>query len=198
MGLGSPGCGGPIWIVEATRLGLCVSAELQRFREYLDRLARALEHADRREPLRPYLTGLCLPGERKSIEPMAARIDPRHVRARHQSIHHLVANAPWDDAAALRIARGLVLAEMDRHEPVAAWLVDDTAFPKRGQHSGGRGASILRPLGQAGQLSGGRDRHVDERSGQRADGLPAVPAGELGAGPDAAASGSGAAGFGYR
>ncbi len=112
-------------------------ARERRFREYLDRLARALGHADRREPLRAYLTGLCLPGDRKSIEPMAARIDPRHVRARHQSMHHLVANAPWDDAAVLRLARSLVLAEMDRHGPVAAWLVDDTAFPKKGQHSVG-------------------------------------------------------------
>src|SRR2546428_11534851 len=102
-------------------------AHERRFRQYVERVADALGHADRREPLRAYLTGLCLPGERKSIEPMAARIDPRHVRARHQSIHHLVANAPWDDAAALRIARGLVLAEMDRHGPVAAWLVADTA-----------------------------------------------------------------------
>ena len=48
----------------------------------------ALGHADRREPMRAYLTGLCLPGERKSAEPMAARVDPRHVSARHQSMHH--------------------------------------------------------------------------------------------------------------
>jgi SRSO17 transposase len=123
-------------------------ARERRFREYLDRLARALGHADRREPLRAYLTGLCLPGDRKSIEPMAARIDPRHVRARHQSMHHLVANAPWDDAAALRLARDLVLAEMDRHGPVAAWLVDDTAFPKKGQHSVGVAHQYCGALGK--------------------------------------------------
>jgi SRSO17 transposase len=109
----------------------------RRFREYVDRLAQALGHRDRHEPLRAYLTGLCLPGERKSVEPMAARIDPRHVRARHQSMHHLVANAPWDDAVMFRIARDLVLTEMDRHGPVAAWIVDDTAFPKKGHHSVG-------------------------------------------------------------
>jgi SRSO17 transposase len=109
----------------------------QRFQEYVDRLAQALGHRDRHEPLRAYLTGLCLPGERKSVEPMAARIDPRHVRARHQSMHHLVANAAWEDAAVLRIARDVVLTELDRHGPVAAWLVDDTAFPKKGRHSVG-------------------------------------------------------------
>ena len=66
----------------------------QRFGAYVARLAQALGHRDRHEPLGADLTGLCLPGERKSIEPMAARVDPRHVRARHQSMHHLVANAP--------------------------------------------------------------------------------------------------------
>lgn len=120
----------------------------RRFREYLDRLARAIGHADRREPLRAYLTGLCLPGDRKSIEPMAARIDPRRVRARHQSMHHLVANAPWDDAAVLGIARDVVLAEMDRHGPVAAWLVDDTAVPKKGHHSVGVAHQYCGALGK--------------------------------------------------
>jgi SRSO17 transposase len=123
-------------------------ARERRFREYLDRLARALGHEDRREPLRAYLTGLCLPGDRKSIEPMAARIDPRHVRARHQSMHHLVANAPWEDAAVLRLAREVVLAEMDRHGPVAAWLVDDTAFPKKGHHSVGVAHQYCGALGK--------------------------------------------------
>lgn len=123
-------------------------ARERRFREYLDRLARVLGHEDRREPLRAYLTGLCLPGDRKSIEPMAARIDPRHVRARHQSMHHLVANAPWEDAAVLRLAREVVLTEMDRHGPVAAWLVDDTAFPKKGEHSVGVAHQYCGALGK--------------------------------------------------
>src|SRR5213594_3516996 len=107
----------------------------RRFRDYLEHLAEAIGHADRQEPLRAYVTALCLPGERKSVEPMAARFDPRHVRARHQSMHHLVANAGWDDAAVLRVARELVLDAMERHGPVAAWIVDDTAFPKKGRHS---------------------------------------------------------------
>ncbi len=119
-----------------------------RFREYVDRLAQTLGHRDRHEPLRAYLTGLCLPGERKSVEPMAARVDPRHVRARHQSMHHLVANAAWDDAAVLRIARDWVLTELERHGPVAAWLVDDTAFPKKGRHSVGVAHQYCGTLGK--------------------------------------------------
>ncbi len=81
------------------------TARADRFAAYVDQLAGVLGHRDRHEPLRAYVTGLCLPGERKSVEPMAARVDPRHVRARHQSMHHFVADAPWDAAAVLRVAR---------------------------------------------------------------------------------------------
>src|SRR5919106_6262567 len=108
------------------------SARAQRFRAYVERLTAALGHQDRHGPLRDYVTGLCLPGDRKSIEPMAARVDPRHVRARHQSMHHFIANAGWDDGAVLRVARETVLAALERHGPVAAWVVDDTGIPKKG------------------------------------------------------------------
>ena len=107
------------------------TARADRFAAYVDRLATALGHRDRHAPLRAYVTGLCLPGERKSIEPMAARVDPRHVRARHQSMHHFVAEAPWDAAAVLRIARAWVLGPMVRHGAVAAWIVDDSSWPSR-------------------------------------------------------------------
>ena len=120
----------------------------RRFREYVERLTAAVGHADRHAPMRAYLTGLCLPGERKSIEPMAARVDPRHVRARHQSMHHFVANAPWEAAAVLRVARDWVLAPMAHHGPVAAWIVDDTAFPKKGRHSVGVARQYCGVLGK--------------------------------------------------
>jgi SRSO17 transposase len=108
-----------------------------RFENYLDRLARALGHADRRWPLEAYLTGLLLPGERKSVEPMAAKIDPRHVSRAHQSMHHFVAQAPWDERAVLAVARDYALSQLERHAPVGAWVVDDTGIPKKGDHSVG-------------------------------------------------------------
>jgi len=120
----------------------------RRFRDYLASLAQAIGHADRREPLRAYVTGLCLPGDRKSVEPMAARVDPRHVTARHQSLHHFVANAAWDDDVVLRVARDLVLEVMERHGAVAAWIVDDTGFPKKGQHSAGVARQYCGVLGK--------------------------------------------------
>src|SRR5437762_13925244 len=79
----------------------------QNFMAYLERLTAAVGHADRHEPLRVYLEGLLLPGERKSVEPMAARIDPRQVESRHQSMHHFVATSPWDPEALIRVARNV-------------------------------------------------------------------------------------------
>jgi SRSO17 transposase len=116
-------------------MGRARAAEAERFEEYLGRLSQVIGHADRRVPLRAYITGLLLAGERKSVEPMAAKIDPKHVSMRHQSMHHFVANAPWDEKALIAGARDYVLQQLERHGPVAAWVVDDTAFPKKGQHS---------------------------------------------------------------
>ena len=113
------------------------SNEEARFRDFLDLLGGAMGHADRREPLRAYVSGLLLPGDRKSVEPMAARVDPRHVSARHQSMHHFVASAPWDDDAVLAKARDYALASLERHAPVTAWVIDDTAIPKKGHVSVG-------------------------------------------------------------
>src|SRR5262245_11752764 len=124
------------------------SARAQRFHAYVERLTTALGHQDRHGPLRAYVTGLCLPGDRKSIEPMAARVDPRHVRARHQSMHHFVANAAWDDDAVLGIARETVLAALERHGAVAAWVVDDTGIPKKGRHSVGVARQYCGVLGK--------------------------------------------------
>src|SRR5271165_445615 len=88
-----------------------MQAEAARFELCLALLGAAIGHADRREPLRAYLTGLLLAGERKSIEPMAARVDPRHVSMRHQSMHHFVANAPWDESTVIAAARAYALSQ---------------------------------------------------------------------------------------
>ena len=98
--------------------------------------------------MRSYCTGLLLPGERKSIEPMAARLDPRHVQATHQSLHHFVAKAPWDDAAVLTAVREQVLPALTRHGPITAWILDDTGFPKKGTHSVGVARQYCGQLGK--------------------------------------------------
>jgi SRSO17 transposase len=119
-------------------------AQQRRFAAYLDSLAQAAEHADRAEPLKSYCTGLLLPGERKSVEPMAARLAPGNVRQTHQSLHHLVAHAPWSDEALLQQVRQSILPQMQQNGPVIAWIVDDTGFLKKGTTLGWGSSSVLR------------------------------------------------------
>ncbi|BDU76763.1 IS701 family transposase [Mesoterricola sediminis] len=119
-----------------------------RFDAYADQLVKAVGHADRRAPLTLYCQGLILPGDRKSIEPMAARLDPAHVQARHQSLHHLVAQASWSDEAVLRVVRSYAREAMEIQGPIEAWIVDDTAFPKKGTHSVGVGHQYCGPFGK--------------------------------------------------
>ena len=109
----------------------------ERFGDYVERLGDVLGHADRRGPLRAYCTGLLLPGERKSVEPMAARVEPFRVGAAHQSLHHFVAKAAWDDAALLAAVRAYALPAVQERGPIRAWLVDDTGLPKKGELSVG-------------------------------------------------------------
>jgi SRSO17 transposase len=109
----------------------------RRFAAYIESLAKAAGHVDRLIPLKNYCTGLLLPGEGKSVEPMAARVAPDNVRRAHQSMHHLVADAPWSDEAVLDSVLDSVLPAMLDVGPIIAWVVDDTGFPKKGQASVG-------------------------------------------------------------
>src|ERR687893_1015772 len=119
-----------------------------RFAVYLDAIAAVLGHASRASAARAYCTGLLLPGERKSIEPMAARIAPARVQAAHQSLHHVVAQAEWSDAALLAVVREQVLPAIARHGPIRYWIVDDTGFPKKGRHSVGVARQYCGELGK--------------------------------------------------
>src|SRR5208283_5664350 len=107
------------------------SRQTDRLQAYLDGLTEAAGHADRRVPMENYTKGLMLPIERKSVEPMAARLAPGNVRQMHQSLHHIVADAAWSDDALLKQVRRQVLPAMTRKHAIAAWIVDDTGFPRR-------------------------------------------------------------------
>ena len=109
----------------------------KRLAAYLEGLGQAAGHADRIEPFKSYCKGLLLPGDRKSVEPMAARLAPDNVQRMHQSLHHLVADAPWNDEDLLAEVRGAVLPLMQKQGGIVAWILDDTGFPKKGKHSVG-------------------------------------------------------------
>lgn len=119
-----------------------------RFERYCDMVVSALAHADRREPACWYLKGLMLPGGRKSIEPMAARVHPEDVRSAHQSMHHVVADSEWSDATVLGAVADRVLPELFLGDASCFWIVDDTGFPKKGVHSVGVARQYCGRLGK--------------------------------------------------
>lgn len=107
------------------------------FDTYVDALASVMGHADRAGPFRDYCIGLVLPGERKSVEPMAARTAPARVSAQHQSLLHFVGVGDWSDDKVLAKMSELTLPAIERHGPIQVWIIDDTSFPKKGRHSVG-------------------------------------------------------------
>jgi SRSO17 transposase len=127
---------------------LHMPATESRFAAFVERIASALGHADRIAPMTAYCTGLVLPGERKSVEPMAARVEPGRVRAAHQSLHHFVAKSDWSDDDVLAAVRDAVLPTITARQPIRALIVDDTGFPKKGTHSVGVARQYCGQLGK--------------------------------------------------
>ena len=119
-----------------------------RFDAYLEELIQVFGHADRAEPMRDYCTGLLLPIERKSVEPMAAATEPGRVSAKHQSLLHFVGKAPWSDEAVLAKVLELALPAIKRSGPIRAWIIDDTGVPKKGRHSVGVARQYCGQLGK--------------------------------------------------
>jgi SRSO17 transposase len=120
----------------------------ERFAAYVEAMAGVIGHADRAEPLRDYCLGLLMPGERKSVEPIAAITAPARVSAKHQSLLHFVANAPWSDERVLDRVRELALPIIERSGAIEAWIIDDTGFPKKGRHSVGVARQYCGQLGK--------------------------------------------------
>jgi SRSO17 transposase len=120
----------------------------ERFAAYVDALAEVIGHADRRAPLRDYCLGLLLPGERKSVEPIAAVTAPARVSAKHQSLLHFVANAPWSNERVLSRVQELTVPIIEGSGAIEAWIIDDTGFPKKGRHSVGVARQYCGQLGK--------------------------------------------------
>lgn len=120
-----------------------------RFEAYCDVMIKALGHADRVTPARWYMRGLMLPGERKSIEPMAARVHPEDVCSAHQSMHHLVADSEWSDTRLLStVAAEVVPVLTHKGETPCFWIIDDTGHRKYGRHSVGVARQYCGQLGK--------------------------------------------------
>ena len=104
-------------------------------------LAR-LRRVEQRRWAPVYLQGLLGPGDRKSVEPMAARVAPGDV----QQLHHFVSTSPWDTAP---LEEELVRqADQLLGGPQAVLVVDDTALVKQGRHSVGVARQYCGQLGK--------------------------------------------------
>ena len=158
-----------------------------RFLAYVEGLVGVIGHTDRAGPLRDYCLGLLMPGERKSVEPLAAVTAPARVAAQHQSLLHFVGNAPWSDARVMAKVREQVLPSIERSGPIEAWIVASLPVAWRlylpqvggggpGAAPEGGGARGRRLRQQARDLAGadprrGRGRHPARHG---ADGCPRV------------------------
>src|SRR6266545_4519144 len=129
-------------------MGLEGASSEGRFSAYVEGLVSVIGHADRAKPLRDYCVGLLMPGERKSVEPIAAVTAPARVAAQHQSLLHFVGEGRWSDERVLAKVREMVLPEIERHGPIAAWIIDDTGLPKKGRHSVGVAHQYCGQLGK--------------------------------------------------
>jgi SRSO17 transposase len=111
--------------------------EADRFAVFVEGLTSVIGHADRAVPLRDYCAGLLVTEGRKSVEPMAAATAPCGTSVQHQKLLHFVGEGKWSDERVLAKVRAMVVPALERHGPIEAWIIDDTAFPKQGTHSVG-------------------------------------------------------------
>ena len=111
--------------------------------QWLEPFLARLGHKRRRQMCPLYVSGLLGPGERKSIEPMAARLVPD----RYDRLHHFISSGVWDagplEEELARQADGMVGG------PDAVLVVDDTALPKKGRHSVGVAPQYASALGKS-------------------------------------------------
>src|ERR1700688_2961239 len=101
-----------------------------RLTAFLEDLLAPLGRKERRHWAQVYVQGLLLDGERKSIEPLAARIPGADV----QALRQFVGQSPW---AVEQVQRGLARKMVDLLSEAQVWIIDETAFPKAGAHSVG-------------------------------------------------------------
>lgn len=119
---------------------LAIQSHQQALLAYLDGIGEILQYPERKASFAMYVMGLLGEGERKSVEPIAARAaggDPELCEKLHDRMCHLLHGSRWDDSAVRLYSARFALAELTRDEPIESWIVDDTGFLKQGRSSPG-------------------------------------------------------------
>ena len=161
-------------------MDLRTDGSAERFSAYVAGLVSVIGHADRVRPLRDYCTGLLMPVERKSVEPMAAVTAPERTAAQHQSLLHFVGEGGWSDAAVLAKVQEMVLPKIENHGPIEAWIIDDTGFPKKGRHSVGVARQYCGQLGKQDNCQIAVSLSLANHAGEPAGGLSSLSSQGLG------------------
>lgn len=112
-----------------------------RLQHFLEDVLEPMGRSERRHWAEVYMRGLLLDGERKSIEPMAARLPGADV----QALRQFVGQSPW---VVEQVQRRLAQKVVDLLSEPEVWVIDETAFPKSGQHSVGVGRQYCGTLGK--------------------------------------------------
>lgn len=111
-----------------------------RMHEFFDkRIGQHLPRPEQRESFATYALGIVGEGERKSVEPIAARVtgDERTCKRMHDRLLHFIGRSPWSDHLVRREAASYAIEALQKHEAVTTWILDDTGFLKQGTHSVG-------------------------------------------------------------
>ena len=137
---------------------------------YLQSMVAGMGRVERRHAMELYLTGLLLDGDRKSTQPMAIRLakEPGDAEALRQRLQQCVSIAPWSEddmyrRLALKLEKELPEAE--------AMIVDDTGFPKKGEHSVGVARQYSGTLGRVDNCQVAVSLHL---AGERGSGCIAM------------------------
>jgi SRSO17 transposase len=110
-----------------------------RVTEYFELIGQHLPRETQRNSFAVYAFGILGDGERKSVEPIAARAaaDEEGTCRLHDSLLHFIRESPWDDRAVRRQATRYVVGALSAREAITTWIIDDTGFIKQGKHSPG-------------------------------------------------------------
>jgi SRSO17 transposase len=117
-----------------------------------DTIGRHLGRREQKESFAMYARGIVGDGERKSVEPMAARAtgDAAACERVQARLLNFLRESPWDDHPVRREAARYVIGALQEQEPVTTWIIDDTGFPKQGKHSVGVQRQYSGTLGKVG------------------------------------------------